>query len=171
MIAHTYREKGKPLRIPTPGKNRRVAVQGAICWPNGPFRFSYGPRSVNTNVFLGILPQLAERVRKSGKRIVLVLDNGSAHTSKRSTAALNRLKDKIRVFWLPPYTSEQLNDIEPVWKHLKEDFFSRMLTQRPEEFTARVIELLSHFRRPGAIAQMTKPCHVVSVRKKLPLPA
>jgi transposase len=120
---------------------------------------------------LGILPQLADRVRRTGKKIILVLDNGSAHTSKRSKAALGELNGKIEVFWLPPYTSEQLNDIESLWKHLKEDFFSRMLTHKAEEFSARVVELLTRFRPVGAIAQMNKLGHAVSVRKNLALPA
>jgi hypothetical protein len=44
----------------------------------------------------------------------------------------------VRPFWLPKYTSEKLNRIEGLWRHLKEAFFSRMLTKRREGFYAAV---------------------------------
>lgn len=171
LTAYTYRRRGQPLRIPTPGKNAKVAVCGAMRWPDGPFVFSHGPKSVNTAVFVEMLLMLEARAHRTGKRIVLVLDNGSAHTSKRSTAELERVKKFIRVFWLPTYTSEQLNDIEGVWKHLKEDYFSRMLVKHREEFTDAVVELLRTMRRGRILRQMLKPRHKVTVRKNLVVPA
>ena len=63
----------------------------------------------------------------------------------------------MRIFWLPTYSSDKLNDIEALWKHLKEDYFSRMLVKRPENFTRAAIQLLSHMRRPKALQQMLKP--------------
>jgi transposase len=167
VTTYTYRKRGEPLRIPTPGTNRRIAVQGAYRWPDGPFRFSYGARSVNTNHFLGMLAQLEERANRTGKRIILVLDNGSAHTSRRSQEALARVKHLIRPFWLPPYTSEQLNDIEAVWKHLKDDYFSRMLTRKADHFVDEAVKLLSRMRTGKGLRQMLKPHHHDSVRKKL----
>lgn len=123
--------------------------------------------SVNTNHFLGMLAQVEERARRTGKRIILVLDNGSAHTSRRSKEALSRVKHLIRPFWLPPYTSEQLNDIEAVWKHLKEDYFSRMLTRKPNDFVDEAVKLLSQMRTGEGLRRMLKPHHYGSVRNKL----
>lgn len=157
MSAYTYRPRGKPLEIPTPGSNRRVAVEGAMRWPDGPFLFSHGPKSVNTGVFLDMFAQVQRRARRTGKRIVLVLDNGSSHVSKRSLLEIERGKPHVRIFWLPTYSSDKLNDIEALWKHLKEDYFSRMLVKRPENFTRAAIQLLSHMRRPKALRQMLKP--------------
>ena len=90
MSAYTYRPRGKPLEIPTPGSHRRVAVEGAMRWPDGPFLFSHGPKSVNTGVFLDMFAQVQRRARRTGKRIVLVLDNGSSHVSKRSLLEIER---------------------------------------------------------------------------------
>lgn len=114
-----------------------------------------------------MLAQLVERAQRTGRRIVLVLDNGSAHTSRRSREALARAKSLIRPFWLPPYTSEQLNDIEAVWKHLKEDYFSRMLTRRPDDFVDEAVKLLLRMRTGKGLRRMLKPHRHGSVRKKL----
>lgn len=164
VTTHAWRQRGEPLRIPTPGKNVKLAVFGAYRWPDGPFVFNHGPKSVNTNVFVGTLPHLQARARRTGKLIILVLDNGSAHTSRRSRAELERLDDFLHVFWLPTYTSEQLNEIEWVWTHLKEEYFSRMLiplredfAQLREEFTRAVVDLLTPLRRAGMFRKVLKP--------------
>jgi transposase len=167
VTTYTYRRRGQPLRIPTPGKNARVAVCGAYRWPDGPFLFTHGPKCVNTALFVGMLEMLESRARRTGKRIVLVIDNGSAHKSKRSLAQIEQVKPAIRIFWLPTYTSEQLNDIEGVWKHLKEDYFSRMLVEKREGFTDAVVRLLRKMRHGRILRQMLKPCHKGAVRKNL----
>ncbi|HZN61169.1 MAG TPA: transposase [Planctomycetota bacterium] len=171
VTAYTYRERGRPLLIATPGKNARVAVCGAMRWPDGPFVFADGPGYPNTDLFIGMLHALRRRARRTGKRIVLVLDNGSAHTSRRSLAEIDRAKDWIRVFWLPTYTSEQLNDIEGLWKHLKEDYFSRMLVQDRTEFRGAVVGLLNRMSRGRKLREVLKPCHVLPMGKNLVVPA
>lgn len=106
---------------------------------------------------MGLLNLLADRARRTGKRITLVLDNGSTFTSKRSFAEIRRLREWVRVFWLPTYTSEQLNLIENLWAHLKRIYFSRMLTKRLHEFPVAVIQLLRRLATPGALRRALKP--------------
>lgn len=96
-----------------------------------------------------------------------MLDNGSAHTSKRSAAELERLKDLITVFWLPTYTSEQLNDIEGLWKHLKEDYFCRMLVETREEFTEAVVRFLKMLAHRGTLRKVLKPRRPLMIGKDL----
>lgn len=140
-------------------------------WPDGPFLFTHGPKCVNTGLFVGMIHLLERRARRTGRRIVLILDNGSAHTSKRSQAEIARVRHVLRIFWLPTYTSEQLNDIEGVWKHLKEDYFSRMLTRSPETFAPAAVRLLLRMRRGKMLREFLKPRHRDSVRKNLTVPA
>ena len=101
----------------------------------------------------------------------MVLDNGSAHTSRRSRAEIEKSKDVIDVFWLPTYTSEQLNDVEGLWKHLKEDYFSRMLVAKSVGFKKAVVELLKRMRRGKGLRRVLKPCVVNPVHKHLLVPA
>jgi hypothetical protein len=153
--------------VATPGKNARLAVCGGFRWPDGPFQFHHGPRSVNTTCFLGLLVRLARRSRATGKRIVLVLDNASAHTSARSSKALDALDGLVRPFWLPPYSSELLNEIEGVWSHLKKDYFSQMLVRHRKQFADQAVALLSTLAKPGALRNALKPRRRLRVGKKL----
>jgi hypothetical protein len=107
-----------------------------------------------TEQFVQLLGLLADRARQTGKRIILVLDNGSSFTSKRSKQELETLKGLIRVFWLPTYTSEQLNWIEPLWGQIKSNYFSRMLTEKPEHFVPAVIAFLQKLCRPDGIRML-----------------
>ena len=150
-----WHRKGHRLFIPTPGKNVRVAVCGAYRYPQGPFRFSHGPKSVNTILFLGVVDQLERRSQQTGKRIRLVLDNASAfRQSKRACAALEKARPWIKPFWLPTYTSEKLNRIEGIWGHLKDDFFSRMLVKRRELFSEACVKLLRRLHRQGNLQKL-----------------
>jgi len=169
ITTYAYRLRGEPLRINTPGKNHRVGVCGAFRYPDGPFLFTYRLwKNAITQQTIGLLNPLADRARRTGKRIILVLDNGSTYTSRESLAAIQRLRPWIRIFWLPTYTSEQLNLIENVWAHLKRNYFSRMLTKGPAEFPAAVIRLLATLAVPGALRRALKPRGPTEGCKKLP---
>ena len=142
------------MLIGTPGKNVRVSVCGAFRYGEGPFRFAHGPKRVNTDLFIGMLAQLVHRAQQTGRRIVLVLDNGGAFTSNRAKAEIVRLEPWLIVFWLPKYTSERLNRIEGVWGHLEDDYFSRMLTRSRHSFYPAAVSLLSRLRNPGALRRL-----------------
>jgi transposase len=158
ITTYAYRPRGQPLRIETPGKNHRVGVCGAFRYPDGPFQFTYRLwKNAVTAQTIGLLRLLEDRARRTGKKIVLVLDNGSSYTSHASLAEIRRLRAWIRVFWLPTYTSEQLNLIENVWTHLKRNYFSRMLTRGPTEFPIAVIRLLKTLALRGVLRRALKP--------------
>ena len=135
-----------------------MGVCGAFRYPDGPFLFAHRLwKNAVTAQTVGLLSLLADRARRTGRRIRLVLDNGASFTSGASRAALRRLRPWIQVFWLPPYTSEQLNLIENVWTHLKRTYFSRMLTRRPADFPPAVVRLLRTLASPGALRAAMKP--------------
>ena len=169
VTTYAYRPRGIPLRIETPGKNHRVGVCGAFRFPDGPFLFTYRLwKNPITEHTVGLLNQLADRARRTGKRITLVLDNGSTFTSKRALKEMRRLREWVRVFWLPTYTSEQLNLIENVWAHLKRTYFSRMLTKRLSEFPVAVLQLLRSLAIPGALRRVLSPHKRTKGCRKLP---
>lgn len=120
-----------------------MAVCGALCWPTGPYVSVEGP-SANSALFQLTLQRLARRSRRTGLRIILVLDNGSAHVSKSSERVLEEVAFEVRPFWLPTYCSE-LNAIEILWKLLKQEWFGRMLVKNRRQFdraVGRVMRLL-----------------------------
>jgi transposase len=159
-----WRKRGLRLLIATPGSNVRLAVCGAFRWPAGPFLFAHGDKSVVTAQFLQLLKQLSRRAHRTGRRIVLVLDNGSVFTSRAAMRAIHEARPWLTVIWLPKYTSEQLNPIENLWGHLKDDYFSRMLSpvhsdyqQTRQQFRSAVVAFLRSLRRPGVLRRVLRP--------------
>ncbi|NRD59820.1 transposase, partial [Corallococcus exiguus] len=150
-VRSAWRRRGERLALPTPGKNVRVGVVGAVRYPTGEFRFAHQPKSVTTALFLAVLETLVKRAKRTGRRIVLVLDNGGCFTSRASTAAIEAAVPYVRVFWLPRYTSETLNWVEGFWEELKSTYFSRMLTADRDAFYDEAVLLLRRVRRRGRL--------------------
>jgi transposase len=72
--------------------------------------------------FIGLLARLdrayAPPPGRSGRPVVLVLDNGPIHTSRLTAEALAERAAWLTVEWLPKYAPE-LNAIERSWRDLK----------------------------------------------------
>jgi transposase len=136
----------------------KVAVCGAYRYPDGPFLATYGPKNVNTGLFIPLLQLLTRRSKRTGRIIILVLDNARYfRKARRAQAELEARSRWIIPFWLPKYTSESLNRIESVWDHLKDDFFSRMLVRRRELFMMATVHLLKRLRRRGGLHRLFGP--------------
>lgn len=146
-----WRRQGTRLRVTTPGKNLRVAVCGAIRFPTREFLFTHQLGNATTALFLPLLEQLVQRAQRTGRSIVLVLDNGVPFNSRMARAALEAASPYVRCFRLPRYTSETLNWIENFWEHLKQTYFSRMLTHEREAFYPDTIRLLRRLHHSGRL--------------------
>lgn len=149
-----WRRRGNRCRILTPGQNVRVAICGAIRFPTKQFLFTHQPRTATTALFLPLLARLVRRAKRTGRRIVLVLDNGVPFNSRLTQTALEAARPYVRPFRLPKYTSETLNWIENFWDHLKDTYFSRMLTEEREAFYPDTIRLLRRLRRSGRLGAL-----------------
>ncbi|WP_224367627.1 helix-turn-helix domain-containing protein [Hyalangium versicolor] len=119
--------------------------------PTRQFLFTHQPRSASTALFLPLLKRLVDRAQHTGCRIVLVLDNGVPFNSRLSTLAIEAAHPFVRVFRIPKYTSETLNWIENFWGHLKDTYFSRMLTEERVAFYPDTVRLLRRLRRSGRL--------------------
>ncbi|SEU38679.1 transposase [Stigmatella erecta] len=89
--------------------------------------------------------------RRTGRPIVLVLDNGVPFNSRSSQAALEAASPHVRPFRLPKYASETLNWIEGFWGHLKQTYFSRMLSDEREAFYPDAVRIFQRLRHPERI--------------------
>lgn len=155
VVSSMWRRRGRRQWILTPGRNLRVAVCGAIRFPTRQFLFTHQPKSATTALFLPLLERLVRRARQTGKRIVLVLDNGSPFNSRLAQTALEAASPYVRPFRLPRYTSETLNWIENFWDHLKRTYFSRMLSKGREAFYSDAVRLLRRLRHSGRLGPLT----------------
>jgi DDE superfamily endonuclease len=146
-----WKRKGSRLWLPTPGKNVRVGVVGALRYPDQHFLFTHQPDRVTSSLFLPLLEKLVAHAKRTDRRVVLVLDNGNTFTAHRARAALEQAAPWVRPFWLPRYTSETLNWIEGYWEHLKDTYFSRMLTEQRQAFYSDAVRLLYRLQRTGRL--------------------
>ncbi len=107
--------RGRQVRVPAPGTNRKVPVYGALNHRTNRLSYRVGERK-RAAEFLGFLAQLAAEY--AGRPCVLVLDNASYHTAAVVRAYLAEMTDSFEILWLPPYSPE-LNEIERIWKYVK----------------------------------------------------
>lgn len=84
-----------------------------------------------------LLAKLAARARRTGRLILVVLDNAQLHKGRLARRAWARYAAWIRPFWLPGYCPD-LNDIERIWKREKESYFANSLAPTFEAFESRV---------------------------------
>jgi transposase len=123
-LCRVWHRRGQQPTVPAAGSNRRVTVFGSV-EVLGRGRVEVVQARQDSAGFLHYLAALEARQRTSGREIYLALDNGPAHTSQASTAALAARADWLHVIWLARYSPE-LNRKESEWKRLKRDVRSHL---------------------------------------------
>jgi transposase len=117
-IGLTYIKRGQQPLVLTPGKNVKYYVAGALNARTGKVVYSHGPKK-NSGLFVDLLCALHRAYRRA-RVIHVVLDNYIIHKSAQSLEALTRLKGRVRLHFLPPYSPEH-NPIERLWKQLHDN--------------------------------------------------
>lgn len=135
--------RGRQQRVPAPGRNRKVTVFGAWGYGRGLFRQYTQPRKTAWGVRM-LLRLLVQRARRTGRRIILVMDQGNPHHAKALHNDLQLVKEHVQVFWLPHYCPE-LNLIERLWKHLKRSRMANVLFRTFKQFLRHVAAILADF--------------------------
>lgn len=115
---------GTQPTLPAAGTNRRVTVFGSV-EALGRGRVEVVGVGQDSARFLEYLEALGERQRRTGREVILVLDNGPCHTSKASRAALAERAGWLHPIWLARY-SPHLNPKEWEWRRLKRDARSHL---------------------------------------------
>jgi len=106
------------------GINRRVTVCGSV-EALGRARVALVRAAQDTAGFVRYLELLEAHHQAVGRESSRVLDNGSAHTSRRSTQALRQRGGWLDVIWLAK-SAPQLNPKEREWRYLKRDARSHL---------------------------------------------
>lgn len=87
----------------------------------GKLRFTITKESVNSDILIDFMARL---VRDTDKKVFLILDNLRVHYSKKVKAWLEKHKEEIEVYYLPPYAPEYNPD-----EYLNSDFKREMTTK------------------------------------------
>jgi transposase len=142
-LCRVWHRKGTQPTVPAAGTSRRVTAFGSV-EVFGRGRVEVACAGQDSACFLLYLEALDARHAATGREVFLALDNGPAHTSKASRAALAERDAWLHVIWLARY-SPQLNRKEREWRTLKRDARSH-LARSPRAF---VDEVLAGLRRLG----------------------
>ena len=93
-----------------------------------------------------LLQKLVARSRRTGRRIILVMDSGNPHHAKAVHSDLQIVRAHVTPFWLPHYCPE-LNLIEILWRHLKRSRMANVLFRSFQEFNRHLQATLNNFAR------------------------
>lgn len=115
-IGADWQKKGQQKRIPTPGKNEKHYLAGALHTGTGRVDYVSGTHK-NSALFISMLNHLKSTYR-SAKTITLIVDNYIIHKSKKTQEWL-KVNPKIIVIYQPVY-SPWVNRIELLWLALHE---------------------------------------------------
>ena len=112
-IGALWCQRGHQVAIPTPGKNRKRYLAGALDAHRGTVLYTEG-ESKNTDLFLRLLEKVEHDYPNSVRRIYVVLDNYGIHKSRiaRAWAAHH---PRIQLLFQPTY-HPWVNVIERLWK-------------------------------------------------------
>jgi len=149
-LHRTWARIGIQPRVDTFGMRKTAHVFGAVSLEEKP-RFDYLFAPVfNGETFLTFIKQLVRRTRR---KIFLILDNGPCHNLKEEGKEwLKRNRHRIELFRLPPYSPE-FNPTEGAWKETKKRTTHNRFFRTVEERDAALVSTFESFRAdPGLLA-------------------
>ena len=118
-LSRVWHRRGTQATLPAVGTNRRLTCFGSV-EVLGRGRVEVLCPDQTSASFRHYLEALDQRHAQTGKDVILVLDNGSCHTSKTSREALVARAGGLQPLWLARYSPE-LNKKEREWRYLKRD--------------------------------------------------
>jgi len=94
---------------------KSVGYFGAVRLRDGKFVFAREPHQFDAQTTWAFLGQLRQRSRRSGRQVVLIIDNAKYHHATLHRTWREEQAPDFVLDYLPPY-SPDLNPIERVWK-------------------------------------------------------
>ncbi len=97
-----YAKKGTKPVLSHPAKKFKINMISAIT-NTGKTMFSLYDESINTDRFIDFLSKV---IKSSNKKVYLIVDNLRVHHAKVVTKWIKEHKNKIAIFYIPPYSPE-----------------------------------------------------------------
>ena len=101
-----FAPKGQPPVLPVETKRERLNMLSALS-VRGDIRFMLYEDSMNQQRLIQFMERL---VRTTDRKVFLILDNLKVPRGKKAAAWLDKYRDKIELFFLPPYAPESNPD-------------------------------------------------------------
>jgi transposase len=134
----TWAIKGKTPVVSSTGARFGLSLISAVS-AQGEFRFMTIKGRVGATRFIEFIKRLLHNVPRM---VFLIVDGHPAHKAKSVRRFAESVKDRFRLFFLPPYSPE-LNPDERVWNDLKNNALGRQSITAPKQLHRAVI---SHLR-------------------------
>ena len=147
VLRAMWMPRGKQLRIPTPGTNRKRTVFGALDLVTGQWVYQVFERK-RAIEFLAFLERLL--CVCPGRPLVLVLDNASIHKAKVVQAWLVD-HPQVQLLWLPSYSGHKHNPVEKIWWRLKDRIAANRLHGSIDALVEAVHEFFASFTPEDAL--------------------
>jgi len=146
----TWAKRGETPVVRSTAKRDKVNMISAIS-PKGEMRFMVFEGKLDAPQFIEFLKRL---IAGAARPVFLIVDGHPVHKSRAVKAWLkdaNADQDRIRLFFLPPYSPE-LNPDELVWNHVKNHGVGRA-AYSPGKHLRRLVyqRLFSLQRRPAIV--------------------
>ena len=134
--------------LPVETKRERVNMISAIS-SQGKVRFMVYQDTMNQQRLIRFMERL---IRASEQKVFLILDNLKVHHGKLASVWLEEHKEKIEVFFLPPYAPEY-NPDEYLNHALKISVHSGLLPYTAEDITHKIQSFMRKLQHHSAIVE------------------
>lgn len=134
----TWAVKGRTPVVSSTGARFGLNMISAVS-AQGEFRFMIVKGHVGAQQFIDFIKRL---IHGSTRMIFLIVDGHPAHKARKVGKFIETIRDRFRLFFLPPYSPE-LNPDERVWNDLKNNAVGRRVITEPAALHSAVI---SHLR-------------------------
>jgi transposase len=145
-IGFDYMLPGTQRQVPTPGKNVKRYLAGAMDAGTDRVMWVKGERK-DSRLFIAMLKRLL--IEYAEKTVIhVILDNYAIHSSKQTQAWLAEQGQKIRLHFLPPYCPDDNRIERKVWREMHANCTVNHRCRTMEELIGEVVHyLMSHNRR------------------------
>jgi len=117
-IGRAWMLENEQAEVETPGENKKRYLAGSLHWRTGTMITTLGEKR-DSKLFLEHIDELRWRLRRY-KTIHIILDNAKFHDCQAVAEYYYQWYGRIQFHFLPKYAPD-LNPIERVWWHLREE--------------------------------------------------
>lgn len=130
----------KKKLVPTNKTKTSKALFGALSLQTQKFYWKQAEKG-NSKIFIQFLHQLHQA--KPNKKLLIVLDNGSIHKSRKVKKFVAK-NDWLELLYLPPYSPEY-NPIEMFWQWLKRKVYGACGYRCIKDLIGAIRKLIWHY--------------------------
>lgn len=137
-----YSPKGKTPILKIQTVKMHINMISAIN-NQGKLHFLLYSEAINSEKLIGFMEAL---IKQEKHKIYLILDNLRVHHSKKVTEWINENKEKIALFYLPPYSPEY-NPDEYLNNDLKQSIGSQVMVKNKTELESNTLNFMNKLKK------------------------